>query len=548
MRTNTSGYRGVSWHKAAQKWGAYIREGGVRHYLGLFESAEEAHEAYERVAAKLRPPIDPTQEREQLLARVRTLYDAHGVSALCTPFLEKQPENLYIKLLKTGLKQPVLLAKLGLADEYAEWRNSNRTYRGDTKLKWSWDVAVEKARQIVEKEGDVPTVEQCRKIGLSQLTNTVHKAGKRWDDLRLAIGLPPSPKFYPSRIGLRWRSRPEACLSDFLYARGIGHKKGERYPESYCKQTGRLWGQYDLHFQAANGGWIDVEIWGGMDALSGGRYRRTRAEKEAWQAQRPNFLGIDYLDCLSDARLTEILKPYVGVIEPFVFDKSADHYIETSHWSDADELLVTCKQLAAERPDGVFPSESWLRKRGKHKGRPGEPYNSLSQYVNRWLGGTRNVRRLLGQGEANTIKWTPESVIQAWHDFESKHGLSPSQCEGTERKKTLSPEIVNEARRIYQAASRMGVRDEARNGRTARKTKWTPEYTLSQWRSFMQRNGRTPSECMSKMRRRTMPRAVTDEATRIYDAASRLGILGQCRVLECAGHHPRREASDGASA
>lgn len=44
--TNTSGYKGVSWHKAAKKWAARIRsEGGTRH-LGLYETAEEAHAAY----------------------------------------------------------------------------------------------------------------------------------------------------------------------------------------------------------------------------------------------------------------------------------------------------------------------------------------------------------------------------------------------------------------------------------------------------------------------------------------------------------------------
>jgi hypothetical protein len=41
-----SGYRGVSWSSAANKWQAGIRINGTRLYLGLFDSPESAGEAY----------------------------------------------------------------------------------------------------------------------------------------------------------------------------------------------------------------------------------------------------------------------------------------------------------------------------------------------------------------------------------------------------------------------------------------------------------------------------------------------------------------------
>jgi len=47
---NTSGYLGVSWHRCAGRWAANIRFDGILKYLGLFDSAEEAHTAY--MAAK----------------------------------------------------------------------------------------------------------------------------------------------------------------------------------------------------------------------------------------------------------------------------------------------------------------------------------------------------------------------------------------------------------------------------------------------------------------------------------------------------------------
>lgn len=44
--TNTSGKKGVSWHEGAQKWQAHIRVRGQNNYLGLFNSVDDAHDAY----------------------------------------------------------------------------------------------------------------------------------------------------------------------------------------------------------------------------------------------------------------------------------------------------------------------------------------------------------------------------------------------------------------------------------------------------------------------------------------------------------------------
>lgn len=39
---NTSGYRGVSWHKGRKKWRAYVKHNGKTMHLGLFDTAREA--------------------------------------------------------------------------------------------------------------------------------------------------------------------------------------------------------------------------------------------------------------------------------------------------------------------------------------------------------------------------------------------------------------------------------------------------------------------------------------------------------------------------
>lgn len=49
---NTSGYKGVTYHKKTGKWRARIGVNGVQIYLGLFPTRELAYEAYCKAAAE----------------------------------------------------------------------------------------------------------------------------------------------------------------------------------------------------------------------------------------------------------------------------------------------------------------------------------------------------------------------------------------------------------------------------------------------------------------------------------------------------------------
>jgi hypothetical protein len=463
--------------------------------------------------------------REELLAVLRTLYEVHGIKALSTPFLEK--ERLYARLLAADLYQPAYLEALGLSEEYTAWRRKERRYRGVVQPQWTWEMAIEKAREVRDQFDDLPTMEWFRKNGRTNLVNTVFRSGHSWGDLREALGSFTKTTFRKSRNGMRWLSHPEASTSDFLYARGIEHKRGERYDQGYAEQSGRRHGSYDMHFLATDDRWIDVEIWGDLpDNLSGGKYAQTRELKETWNKGNPNFLGIPYTDCLSDERLTRILKPFINVIEPFRFEMPQDPFIETSHWTDSDELLETCRKLAAAMPDGLFPNEGWLRKRGKYADRPGPTYNSVAIRVNQWLGGIRNARLLLGQSPAtSTIAWTPERAIKAWRDFQVKYSLSPTQLAGGERKKDFPSEVVKKAQAIRQAAVRHGVLNEAREGKVARKIIWTEETVIAAWREFEARHGRPPSKFVGSKRRQKYSKDLGNEAARIYNAARKLRIL-----------------------
>ena len=51
-RTNTSGFKGVSFHKKRRRWRAYIAVDGRPRHLGYFDTAEAAHAAYAAAAAE----------------------------------------------------------------------------------------------------------------------------------------------------------------------------------------------------------------------------------------------------------------------------------------------------------------------------------------------------------------------------------------------------------------------------------------------------------------------------------------------------------------
>jgi hypothetical protein len=49
-RNNTSGYKGVTFHKRDKKWQTQIRSGQGKRYLGYFNTAEEAAKNYDEKA------------------------------------------------------------------------------------------------------------------------------------------------------------------------------------------------------------------------------------------------------------------------------------------------------------------------------------------------------------------------------------------------------------------------------------------------------------------------------------------------------------------
>ena len=199
--------------------------------------------------------------REELLEFCRTLYAEKGVAAFTYPALKLVP-HLYANLYDKGLPQKTLLKELRLGDEYKRYLLAQPgKYGGKLRQRWSWDVVVERARAMKDQHGTLPPALWFQKNGHASLIQALYGMGRTWSDLREAVGDITGGNFVQSRNDVRWLSHAEASLSNFLYARGIEHKKGERYPKSFAEYSSARYAIYDLHFRNQNGEWVDVEVW-----------------------------------------------------------------------------------------------------------------------------------------------------------------------------------------------------------------------------------------------------------------------------------------------
>lgn len=322
---------------------------------------------------------------------------------------------------------------------------------------WSWDHIISVAQEVVRQEGHLPSAGWFQAHQYASLVQAIYLHEKRWEDLQTAVNSFEASGTLPSRSGLRWSSHPEASVSNFLFARGVQHERGHKYPLDFAEQSGRGYGYYDLAFFDRKGRCIDVEVWGdkpmGHDEEE---YAQRRAEKERFNSGRKTFVGIHHLDCFTDASLTKILEPFIGTIAPFKFIEPHDPQIESSHWTFADGTIDQCRTLAASQPDGKFPPEDWLRKRGRWADREGPAYNTLACYVGKWVGGVRKLRDLIDQSHNSTQQWTRELALAELRAWYIEYGRSPGavRADYQRKKNSLPVSEFKRAARILAAVDK----------------------------------------------------------------------------------------------
>jgi hypothetical protein len=375
-------------------------------------------------------------KKEDLIEQCRELYKTKGISALVYKNIDKK---IYYRLYQNGINQKRLFEILNLGNEYLEYESkAPYEYRGEVRQKWSWERIKTEVKEVVVKQNFLPPAGWFNENGYQSLVQQVYILGKTWENLRDEFNSFSSSSFVTSRNGLRWRSHPEASLSNFFHTRNIEHYLGKKYPADYSEITGQTYGYYDLMFIDKNGQQINVEIWGekphGHDEE---HYAYKKELKESYNRNKENFLGINFRDCFNEDVLSITLYPYIGSIEPFIFEKNHDKIIPSTHWSNADELIEYCKSFTESMPDKIFPTEEWLRKRSKWKNREGEAYNTLSIYIKSWIGGIRKLREILGQSENSTVKWDKELIAKEYFNIYEKYGMTTGQLRGQLRRKQI---------------------------------------------------------------------------------------------------------------
>jgi hypothetical protein len=489
--------------------------------------------------------------REELLGFCRDLYTQKGIAAFSYPALKTIPK-LYVNLYANELSQKTLLKELGITEEYKQYLHSKpMKYGNSTRVRWSWKRVIESASAIKKSEGHLPPALWFQSNGHGSFVQAIYSLGRTWADLREAVGDFSGSNFVQSRNGIRWLSHAEASLSNFLYARGVQHKKGERYHQEYSECSAAKYAFYDLHFLVKSGQWIDVEVWGDRpNGHNEKRYAETRAAKELFNSKRSNFVGIHHADCYDDKKLSRILRASIGDITPFVFDNTTDAVIQSTHWSNTDELLDYCKSLLSKMPNGKFPAEDWLRKRGRWANRDGDAYNTLAVYIKLWFGGVRNLRELLGQSAISTKQWNRSSALAAYKEFYEKYGLTPHQLKHNFRRKkelSISKQEAFEATNLSAAVQKYvggaAVANAELGIETSRQSKWSKLALQSAVSQCINDYGLSPNQVLydnSKGRvdlsveKVTMLKQITDAISRYpgkVDAIySELGISAPTRV------------------
>ena len=178
--------------------------------------------------------------------------------------------------------------------------------------------------------------------------------------------------------------------------------KGRYYTNSYSQNTGRK-GIYDLHFiSPITDNEINVEVWGG--AHSNNRqdaYNNKRKDKEKSHINDNTFLGIEHDDCYNESKLISILKPYIGFIEPYVFENEKDKTISCTKWNLIPGIEKGANYIM-ENNNNIIPSVHWMRCIYTYKNRPREDWEitnhfniiSYSHAIDRF-GGIVKVRQLM---------------------------------------------------------------------------------------------------------------------------------------------------------
>ena len=326
--------------------------------------------------------ISKIKKKERLINdtnKFRELYNEKGIEVFDIKWLKTNYPSLpkTFRYCRFGLND--LSKEFGCYNEYNSYLRNRITVSARRNIRTK-DTFDKETNEIYEKYKYFPAMEILRQNGYNMFVRDLYnKNYTTLEELNKKFNILPD-SLITAQNGFIMDSQCEVCLVNFLYTRGIKITKGRYYTNSYSQKTGRK-GIYDLHFiSPIADNEISVEIWGG--AHSNNRqdaYNNKRKDKEESHINDNTFLGIEYDDCYSESNLISILEPYIGVIEPYIFENEKYKTISCTKWN----LIAGIEKGATyimENNNNIIPSALWMRCRGIYKNRIHETWEMTNNF------------------------------------------------------------------------------------------------------------------------------------------------------------------------
>lgn len=332
----------------------------------------------------------------------RKLYNEKGIQVFNVEWLEINNPSLYktIRFCRIGLEN--LSKEFECHNEYTTYRQKRITESAGRFIRTKENFDKE-ANEIYEKYNCFPAMSFLRQNGYEMFVSDLYtKNYTTFEELNKHFNISPDTAL-TARNGFIMDSQCEVCLVNFLFTRGIQMTKGRYYTNSYSQNTGHK-GIYDLHFiSPITDNEINVEVWGGAHSKNRqNAYNEKRKDKEKSHINDNTFLGIEHDDCYNESKLISILKPYIGVIKPYIFENERDKTISCTKWN----LIAGIEKGAnyiMENNNNIIPSVNWMKCIYKYKNRPREDWEITKHFniilyshnIDRF-GGIVKVRQLMG--------------------------------------------------------------------------------------------------------------------------------------------------------
>ncbi len=361
---------------------------------------------------------------EKAKKQLKRLYEEKGIEVLNTEFLQGNHPEIY-RIIFTNSRNTFesIAIYLECIDEYKTYRSDQITKKANRNIRTK-DKFDEECSEIFNKYGYFPGASILRNNGYGMFVSDLYKKGySTLDELNLKFKVNVDTK-YIARNGFKMDSEYETSLVNYLYSRGIDMSKGRKYTNNYSELTGKG-AIYDLHLiSPISNEEISIEVWGGARGHRSreqqDKYDKKRRMKELSHKDNSNFLGINGEDCHNEDKLTSILEPYIGIIEPYVFADERDKIIHYSKWNLTDNLERGAKYICDKL--GRIPSGQWILRKAKYKDRKRNDWEITPTFnITTFF---HALQRFGGIGKLRQYTNTKPTVRRKYEDFYNIDGIT----------------------------------------------------------------------------------------------------------------------------